>query len=54
MKSGICDNIVLLLGWNPKSLGDRFDNCEFIDRCDGVVATNPCDTFGVVYKCIGP
>ena len=22
MKSGICDNIMLLLGWNPKSLGD--------------------------------
>ena len=22
MKSGICDNMMLLLGWNPKSLGD--------------------------------
>jgi len=22
MKSGICDNIMLLLGWNPQSLGD--------------------------------
>ena len=22
MKCEICDNIVLLLGWNPKSLGD--------------------------------
>ena len=22
MKSGICGNIILLLGWNPKLLGD--------------------------------
>jgi len=21
----------------------RFDNCEFIDRCDGVAARDPCD-----------
>ena len=42
MKSGICDNIILLLGWNEIT-GGRFDDGEFVDRCNRVAAGDPCD-----------
>ena len=42
MKSGICDNMMLLLGWNPKSRR-RIDNGEFLDGRDGVAARDPCE-----------
>ena len=43
MKSGICDNIILLLGLESKITGGRFDDCELVDRCNRVAAGDPCD-----------
>ena len=39
MKSGIWDNIML----KSKITGGSFDDCEFVDGCDGVADRDPCD-----------
>ena len=39
---------MFLPSWNTKSLRDALNNRECIDRCDGVIAQDPCDHVVVV------